>query len=363
MVDSASASTSPDSENAVSDQASRKASRSYRQGMKYHTMKAEARILHKCDLSRIPLGSTIIKTELRSTFHYISRIEEHRTEYVTYRTRDGCLVTGYCPLKKDALCSVAEIQSENVLIVDDAATVDMLVELVFNAYMLETPVYRDMIRLFELKFNVSRQTILNWLFKGASALKQLLPVLKAQAFEKDSIVNCDETWCRVKMADKYKKVYIWCMVNKAAGIVIFFYDEGSRSRNGSETTGIIAFIWMELPRLLDDPLPKSDLLSNALNYLKHAWTSVMAYRYYGRYYIDNSMAERSLRTLTIERKNKMAFGSHKGAESSSVYHTSTATCKLGALSFCQFLKNYLIAFMEGRTDFENLTPAILGKNN
>lgn len=109
-------------------------------------------------------------------------------------------------------------------------TVDILVELVFNAYMLETPVYRDMMRLFELKFNVSRQTILNWLSKGASALKQLLPVLKAHAFEKDSIVNCDETWCRVKMADKYKKTYIWCMVNKASGIVIFFYDEGSRGR-------------------------------------------------------------------------------------------------------------------------------------
>jgi hypothetical protein len=139
------------------------------------------------------------------------------------------------------------------------ATVDMLVELVFNAYMLETPVYRDMIRLFELKFKVSRQTILNWLSKGSIALKKLLPVLKAQALEKDSIINCDETWCRVKMQDKYKKAYIWCLVNKSAGFI--------------------------------------------------------------------------------------------------------ATCKMGALSFYQFLKQYLTAFMEGRTDFENLTPAILGKIN
>lgn len=66
-VDSASASTSPDSGNAVSDQAFLKVSGPYRQSMKYHTMKAEARIFHKCDLSRIPSGSTIIKTELRST--------------------------------------------------------------------------------------------------------------------------------------------------------------------------------------------------------------------------------------------------------------------------------------------------------
>ena len=47
---------------------------------------------------------------------------------------------------------------------------------------------------------------------------------------KDAIVNCDETWCRVKMQDKYKKAYIWCLVNKAAKIVIFFYDNGSRGR-------------------------------------------------------------------------------------------------------------------------------------
>lgn len=283
-------------------------------------------------------------------------------------------------------------------------------------------------------------------------VSETLPVLKAQALEKDSILNCDETWCRVKMQDQYKKAYIWCMVNKSAGIVIFFYDEGSRGRkvltdfigdadlaalqsdaynvykyldgelsevehiccmahvrakfqkallqgkdeqarpfmewigklydlerdysnehlppdeikkrrNGLETTEIIGSIWMELTRLLDDPLPKSDLITNALNYLKNAWTPVMAYRHDGRYCIDNSIAERSIRTMTIERKNKMAFGSHQGAETSTVYHTFTATCKMGALSFYQFLKNYFTAFMEGRTDFENLTPAILGKIN
>lgn len=243
-------------------------------------------------------------------------------------------------------------------------------------------------------------------------VSETLPVLKAQALEKDSILNCDETWCRVKMQDKYKKAYIWCMVNKSAGIVIFSIehiccmahvrakfqkallrgkdeqarpfmewigklydfergyikdhlppDEIKRLRNGSETTSIVGSIWMELTRLLNDPLPKSDLITNALNYLKNAWTPVMAYRHDGRYCIDNSIAERSIRPLTIERKNKMAFGSHQGAETSTVYHTFTATCKMGALSFYQFLKNYFTAFMEGCTDFENLTPAILGKIN
>lgn len=203
----------------------KKEERPYRQGLKYNTMKAEATILHQCDLTCIPQGATIIKTELKSTFHSISRIEEHQREYVTYRTKEGKLVTAFYPKKKPAQGSVAETLSEDVIIDNSTtfedveeqilknfpgthATVDMLVTLVFNSYMLETPVYRDMIRLFELKFKVSRQTILNWLSKGANALKNLLPVLKEQALEKDSIINCDETWCRVKMQDKYKGLYL-----------------------------------------------------------------------------------------------------------------------------------------------------------
>lgn len=36
----------------------------------------------------------------------------------------------------------------------------------------------------------------------------------------------------------------------------------------------------------------------------------MAYRHDGRNCIDNSIVECPVRPLTIERKNKMAFGSH-----------------------------------------------------
>ncbi|WP_294562635.1 transposase [uncultured Bacteroides sp.] len=128
-------------------------------------------------------------------------------------------------------------------------------------------------------------------------------------------------------------------------------DEIKRLRNGLETTEIIGSIWMELTRLLAAPLPKSDLLTTALHYLKNAWTPVMAYRHDDRYCIDNSIAKRSICPLMIERKC---------AETSTVYHTFTPTCRMGALSFYQFLKKYFTAFMEGRTDFENLTFAILG---
>ena len=53
---------------------------------------------------------------------------------------------------------------------------------------------------------------------------------KDKALEKDSIVNCDETWCKVRRFNKYMKKYMWVLVNKAERIVIFFYDEGLRGR-------------------------------------------------------------------------------------------------------------------------------------
>ena len=55
--------------------------------------------------------------------------------------------------------------------------------------------------------------------------------MKEVALEKDSIVNCDETWCKVRKYDHYKKCYIWVLVNKVQQTVIFFYEDGSRGRD------------------------------------------------------------------------------------------------------------------------------------
>ena len=50
---------------------------------------------------------------------------------------------------------------------------------------------------------------------------------------------------------------------------------------------------MEMNRLLDQPLPKGNLMQQALTYLKNTWKHVMAYRNDGRYDMDNSIAERA----------------------------------------------------------------------
>lgn len=85
--------------------------------------------------------------------------------------------------------------------------------------------------LTDLGMKVSANTLRNWLKKGKKYLDELVKVLKEVALEKDSIVNCDETWCKVRKYDHYKKCYIWVLVNKAEQTVIFFYEDGSRGRD------------------------------------------------------------------------------------------------------------------------------------
>lgn len=58
---------------------------------------------------------------------------------------------------------------------------------------MNTPVYREMVRLLNNKMNVSRNTVYNWFVKGSDHLKKVLPVLKEKLLVKGAVVNCDET--------------------------------------------------------------------------------------------------------------------------------------------------------------------------
>ena len=72
-----------------------------------------------------------------------------------------------------------------------------LAHLAFNKYVL----------------GICRMSLINWLEKGSTHFCGLVSYLKNTCWEKDSIVNCDEIWCRVKREGCYKKKYIWCLVN------------------------------------------------------------------------------------------------------------------------------------------------------
>jgi hypothetical protein len=418
----------------------------YRKGMKYQTMFADNRVLHESDVNLLPEGATVIKRVYESTYEQVSYIVQHDYEMIIYKDKDGIMRKGYFPK--------VSAETENETVIDrfpgTHASCSLLANLVFNKYHMNTPVYREMVRLLNNKMNVSRNTVYNWFVKGSDHLKKVLPVLKEKLLAKGAVVNCDETWCRVKVAGKYGKKYIWCMVNKEAKVAVYFYDDGSRGRQvlrdflgdteidalqsdgfnvymyldkelvdvdhlcclaharakfkyaqeqgkdadaeyfisnigrlydleeqyrlkhltpqqiqrerqGEQTTKIIQRIRQRLDKLLADSSGmRGDLMNKALNYLKSFWNQLILYVKDGRYSIDNSLAERTLRPMTVERKNSLTFGSHDGAEVSVIYHTFIETCKMCGVSTLEYFKEFFKAIMLGRTDYENMLPMTIG---
>jgi len=411
-------------------------------GLKYQTMNADNRIVHESDVNLLPEGATIIKSVFESTYEQVSYIVQHDYEMIIYKDKNGVMRKGYFPK--------AEESTEIDRIPGTHASCSLLANLVFNKYHMNTPVYREMVRLLNNKMNVSRNTVYNWFVKGSEYLNKVLPILKEKLLAKGAVVNCDETWCRVKVAGKYGKKYIWCMVNKEAKIAVYFYDDGSRGRDvlrqflgkneidalqsdgfnvymyldnelvdvdhlcclaharakfkyafeqgkdeeaeyfirnigrlydleeqyrlrhltpeqiqqerqGEKTSKIISQIRQRLDKLLADGNGmRGDLMQKALNYLNSFWNQLILYLKDGRYNIDNSLAERTLRPMTVERKNSLTFGSHAGAKVSVIYHTFIETCKMCGVSTLEYFKEFFKAIMQGRTDYENMLPMTIG---
>ena len=442
------ADTAPADETESAGQARR--SFEYRKGMKYQTMFADNRIVHESDKNLLPEGATYIRSEYKSSYDQVSYIVQHDYGIIIYKDKDGIMRKGYFPK--------VSAESENETVIDrfpgTHASCSLLANLVFNKYHMNTPVYREMVRLLNNKMNVSRNTVYNWFVKGSEHLKKVLPVLKEKLLAKGAVVNCDETWCRVKVAGKYGKKYIWCMVNKEAKVAVYFYDDGSRGRQvlrdflgeteisalqsdgfnvymyldkelvdvdhlcclaharakfkyaqeqgkdadaeyfitsigrlydleeqyrlrhltpqqiqqerqGEQTSKIIQEMRQRLDKLLADTIGmRGYLMHKALNYLKSFWNQLILYLKDGRYSIDNTLAERTLRPMTVERKNSLTFGSHDGAEVSVIYHTFIETCKMCGVSTLEYFKEFFKAIMQGRTDYENMLPMTIGiKNN
>ena len=79
-----------------------------------------------------------------------------------------------------------------------------------------------------------------------------------------------------------------------------------------------------------NPGTLSDLMRRALNYLHTFWQQLFAYRNDGEYMIDNLVAERTIRNMSIQRKNSLFFCSDKGARNSAIYNTFISTCPKSA---------------------------------
>ena len=176
---------------------------------------------YKSDLSKVP--GRILERKMVPVFHLEINLVEERFEMVHYVEKGKKPKWGYFP-KAGNPQVVTKFDGTK-------ATPEFLQAIAYEVYVKNVTFGLLHRWLTDLGMKVSANTLRNWLKKGKKYLDELVKVLKEVALEKDSIVNCDETWCKVRKYDHYKKCYIWVLVNKAEQTVIFFYEDGSRGRD------------------------------------------------------------------------------------------------------------------------------------
>lgn len=179
--------------------------------------------VHMTDRSKVP-GHIISSDDSKmvKVFSLEMCLIEHRFELVHYAEKGKTPKWGYFP-QKDHPELVTKLDGTK-------ATPEFMQAIAYEVYVKNVTFGLLHQWLTDMGMSISRNTLHNWLKKGKAYLDELVKVLKDVALEKDSIVNCDETWCKVRKYDHYKKCYIWVLVNKAEKVAIFFYDNGSRGR-------------------------------------------------------------------------------------------------------------------------------------
>lgn len=177
-------------------------------------------IYHPSDLSKVP--GRIIERKTVQVYSLRMLLVEERYEMVHYAAPGKKPRWGYFPTDGHPEV-VTKFEGTK-------ATPEFLQAIAYEVYVKNVTFSLLHQWLTDMGMTISANTLRNWLKKGKKYLDELVCVLKGIALEKDSIVNCDETWCKVRKYDHYKKCYIWVLVNKAEKVAIFFYENGSRGR-------------------------------------------------------------------------------------------------------------------------------------
>lgn len=217
--------------------------RPYRKGMRYNKDCVGTPIIHKSDYTMLPKGSVVISLSYRKIRNIVSHIEEHHFEVLKVKHADGRIESMFLPMKDDVQASLYD-----EIVPGTSITASMLSYLMFNRYQMSTPAYREAKnRLSDMDWNTSVQNLLNWADKGAIQLNKLIPALKKIALQESANVNVDETWLRYHACNKKRKTYMWCLVNRKARIVIFFYedttdDEGVQKHGGRNRNVLKEFL-------------------------------------------------------------------------------------------------------------------------
>ena len=209
-----------------------------KRGNRNFQKKMEAAITYnlKTSLKHAPKDMTFVGYKTVEEYTRKSYVECTRFEVAIYKDAEGVYHDYYEPEDTSD-----KRRPKADMIPGTHCTPEFLTYLIIDKFMLFIPFYREQVRHELEEFCMSENTNRNWLIKGSQLLSPIMKVLKSKLLNKNSILNIDETWTKVRIKylgdgtklGKYFKKYVWVLVNKKEKVTYFFYDNDENDSRGT----------------------------------------------------------------------------------------------------------------------------------
>lgn len=140
-------------------------------------------------------------------------------------------------------------------------------------------------------------------------------------------------------------------------IKAFTYDKRKEVRQREAVTILEQLSkWMQEEYI---KVPPKSTIGSALAYSLNRWDKLKIYTTDGRLCIDNNPVERSIRPVTLGRKNYLFCGSHQAAKRTAMLYSLLGTCKLHNVNPYEWIKDVITRLPTHPADrMEELLPHI-----
>lgn len=202
---------------------------------KYNKMDAAKTIILETTLEGAPSSWTFLNFKDVDEYSKVSYVLKTTFKVAVFEDEFGVRHDYYVPKDPE------DKRRPNANIIPGThCTPDLYGELASDLYQLHIPIYRESIRHKIDKFQNCKNTDSNWLSAGCKLLMPIMELIKGRLLKLNSVLHIDETWTsiRIKIAGdgtklgRYKKKYIWCVVNEAEKVTYFFYDNDENDSRG-----------------------------------------------------------------------------------------------------------------------------------
>ena len=205
----------------------------------YNTMHADICVIHDCDLEKLKeMGLEFIRyTRPVDQFDRVSVTRQDRYLYVWVRDKNGNEFPIFIPKSREDEKRECVFVNESkydmpCLVPHTSATYSMISDLGVNRFQYALSSGREMYRMFNEKMCMSKQSILNWLARGAELLEGGKKYIKKKLLKMGTSIYCDETWVWTKVkvngVYKYVKRYMWVIVNLTTKVCYYLFGRRKR---------------------------------------------------------------------------------------------------------------------------------------